>query len=41
MIPETISKKNKIQISKPMEVEHCVHVTLDSETGFTGLPLRL
>jgi len=38
MIPEDSSKLGNPDISGPMEVEHCVHVTLDSETGFIGLP---
>ncbi|EAY16642.1 STE family protein kinase [Trichomonas vaginalis G3] len=37
MLPEQISK-NKLRISKPTDVEHKIHVTMDSENGFVGLP---
>ncbi|KAI5533307.1 Rac GTPase binding [Trichomonas vaginalis G3] len=37
MLPE-ISCKTKLKISKPTDVEHKIHVSLDSENGLIGLP---
>ena len=39
LLPEGPSREDRnMKISKPMQVEHKVHVTLDSESGFVGLP---
>ena len=38
LLPDVIKTGTSISISRPVDVEHVVHVTMDSESGFVGLP---